>query len=103
MAKEAEKSNGSGLERTLWLAADKLGKDIDAAEYRRVALGLILVKYMCDWFGALGNKLIEGNGGCKGGDREDGDEYTAENGFFGAGPGRWSLLVTDFSASFGGC
>ncbi len=41
-------SNGSsanlGFEATLWLAADKLRNNMDAAEYKHVVLGLIFLK-----------------------------------------------------------
>ena len=33
------------LEKQLWKAADKLRKNIDAAEYKHIVLGLILLKY----------------------------------------------------------
>ncbi len=46
------KSNGSkdssanlGFEAKLWLAADKLRNNMDAAEYKHVVLGLIFLKY----------------------------------------------------------
>jgi type I restriction enzyme M protein len=38
------------LERTLWLAADKLRNNMDAAEYKHVVLGLIFLKYISDAF-----------------------------------------------------
>ena len=34
------------LEKQLWKAADKLRKNIDAAEYKHVVLGLIFLKYI---------------------------------------------------------
>ena len=34
------------LEKQLWKAADKLRKNIDAAEYKHVVLGLIFLKYL---------------------------------------------------------
>lgn len=36
------------LEKQLWKAADKLRKNIDAAEYKHVVLGLIFLKYISD-------------------------------------------------------
>ena len=33
------------LEKQLWKAADKLRKNIDAAEYKHIVLGLIFLKY----------------------------------------------------------
>lgn len=34
------------LERTLWLAADKMRSNMDAAEYKHVVLGLIFPKVL---------------------------------------------------------
>ncbi|MDR1873296.1 MAG: type I restriction-modification system subunit M [Deltaproteobacteria bacterium] len=36
------------LEKRLWEAADKLRKNIDAAEYKHIVLGLIFLKYISD-------------------------------------------------------
>lgn len=36
------------LEKQLWKSADKLRKNIDAAEYKHVVLGLIFLKYISD-------------------------------------------------------
>jgi type I restriction enzyme M protein len=40
----------NGFEATLWAAADKLRGNMDAAEYKHVALGLIFLKYISDRF-----------------------------------------------------
>ena len=45
------------LEKQLWKAADKLRKNIDAAEYKHVVLGLIFLKYISDSFEELFAKL----------------------------------------------
>lgn len=45
------------LEKQLWKAADKLRKNIDAAEYKHVVLGLIFLKYISDSFEELHVKL----------------------------------------------
>ncbi len=39
-----------GFEAKLWLAADKLRNNMDAAEYKHVVLGLIFLKYISDSF-----------------------------------------------------
>jgi type I restriction enzyme M protein len=39
-----------GFEAKLWLAADKLRSNMDAAEYKHVVLGLIFLKYISDAF-----------------------------------------------------
>ena len=63
------------LEKQLWSAADKLRKNIDAAEYKHVVLGLIFLKYISDSFEDLFARLKEGKGEFDGADPEDRDEY----------------------------
>src|SRR5574344_1663533 len=79
------------LEKQLWKSADKLRKNIDAAEYKHVVLGLIFLKYISDSFEALHQKL-EGEIS-QGADPEDIEEYEAENVFFVPAEARWSYLV----------
>ena len=38
--------------KTLWATADKLRANMDAAEYKHLALGLIFLKYISDTFAA---------------------------------------------------
>ncbi len=38
------------LERKLWIAADKLRFNLDAAVYKHVVLGLVFLKYVSDAF-----------------------------------------------------
>ena len=45
------------IETQLWKAADKLRKNIDAAEYKHVVLGLVFLKYISDAFEELYEKL----------------------------------------------
>ena len=45
MAKKREKIE-EPLEKQLWKAADKLRKNIDAAEFKHVVLELIFLKYI---------------------------------------------------------
>lgn len=80
------------LEKQLWKAADKLRKNIDAAEYKHVVLGLIFLKYISDAFEELYAKLATGAGEYAGADPEDRDEYKAENVFFVPEEARWSFL-----------
>jgi len=82
------------LEKQLWKAADKLRKNIDAAEYKHVVLGLIFLKYISNAFEDLYAKLKEGKAEYKGADPEDRDEYKAENVFFVPREARWSYLVS---------
>ena len=50
------------LEKQLWKAADKLRKNIDAAEYKHVVLGLIFLKYISDAFEEHYDRLKAGEG-----------------------------------------
>ena len=63
MAK-AKRTNGKNnklesIESTLWQAADKLRKNMDAAEYKHIVLGLIFLKYISDAFEVLHSRLVE--------------------------------------------
>jgi len=78
------------LETQLWKAADKLRKNIDAAEYKHVVLGLIFLRYITDAFEALHTKLVAEQD--MGADPEDRDEYRAENVFFVPPSARWGYL-----------
>src|SRR5450631_4457863 len=71
-----------GFEAKLWLAADKLRSNMDAAEYKHVVLGLIFIKYISDAFEEHRAKLLAGEGEYEGADPEDQDEYRAENVFW---------------------
>jgi type I restriction enzyme M protein len=52
-------TNLNELEKTLWLAADKLRNNMDAAEYKHVVLGLIFLKYISDSFNSLESMFKE--------------------------------------------
>ena len=80
------------MEVQLWKAADKLRKNIDAAEYKHIVLGLIFLRYISEAFDELYSKLEEGEGEYAGADPEDKDEYQAENVFFVPEVARWSRL-----------
>ena len=98
MARKAtatEKKNGSngatlGFEAKLWLAADKLRNNMDAAEYKHVVLGLIFLKYISDAFEEHYARLVAEQS--KGADPEDPDEYRAQNIFWVPKEARWSHL-----------
>ena len=79
------------LEKQLWRAADKLRKNIDAAEYKHVVLGLIFLKYISDSFEELHARLTAEK--TDGADPEDVDEYKAERVFFVPPAARWSHLL----------
>lgn len=90
--KEAPKGD---FRATLWGAADKLRGNMDAAEYKHVALGLIFLKYISDRFEQrrteafndpdtpeeLAQELVE-----------ERDWYTAENVFWVPENARWAFL-----------
>lgn len=78
------------LEKQLWKAADKLRKNIDAAEYKHIVLGLIFLKYISDAFEELYARLKAEE--AQGADPEDKDEYKAENVFFVPQDARWQYL-----------
>ena len=62
MAKQFKKSNDTanlGFEQKLWLAADKLRGNMDAAEYKHVILGLIFLKYISDSFQTRRSWLVK--------------------------------------------
>lgn len=81
-----------GFEAKLWLAADKLRNNMDAAEYKHVVLGLIFLKYISDSFEEHRAKLVAGKGDYAGANPEDQDEYKAENVFWVPPAARWSYL-----------
>ncbi len=84
----AKKLNGGTFEQQLFKAADKLRKNIDAAEYKYVVLGLVFLKYISESFDELYLKLKADEYS----DPEDRDEYKAENVFFVPPTARWSHL-----------
>ena len=94
--KNSNSSNGStanlGFEAKLWLTADKLRNNMDAAEYKHVVLGLIFLKYISDSFEEHRAKLLAGQGDYAGANPEDPDEYKAENVFWVPTDARWSHL-----------
>jgi type I restriction-modification system DNA methylase subunit len=62
-AKESAQSGANlGFEAKLWLTADKLRNNMDAAEYKHVVLGLIFLKYISDTFDEHHAKLVAGKG-----------------------------------------
>ncbi len=81
-------SNSTTFEQQLFKAADKLRKNIDAAEYKYVVLGLIFIKYISETFNELYEKLEADEYS----DPEERDEYLAENVFFVPPNARWSHL-----------
>lgn len=79
-----------GFEKKLFLAADKLRSNMDAAEYKHVVLGLIFLKYISDVFQETFNELQANKDGLS--DPEDIDEYKSRNIFWVPPNARWSYL-----------
>ena len=82
MAKVRKIEQEVPIEKKLWKAADKLRKNMEAAEYRHVVQGLIFLKYISDTFEELYNSFKEGKGEYEGSDPEDKNEYITEKVFF---------------------
>jgi len=87
MAKQTKTEQEEPLEKKLWKTADKLRKNMDAAEYKHVVSGLIFLKYISDAHEELYQKLIEQKS--EGADPEDKNEYTAEKVFYVPPSARW--------------
>jgi len=90
--KKKKKTTNGSLNAVLWAAADKLHKNMDAAEYKHVVLGLIFLKYISDAFELLHAKLTAGEGEYEGADPEDPNEYRAQNAFFVPAIARWDKV-----------
>lgn len=82
------KTDNSTFEQKLFKSADKLRKNIDAAEYKHVVLGLIFLKYISESFTELYDQLKADEYS----DPEDRDEYLAANTFFVPKEARWSHI-----------
>ena len=93
MVKKNTNGTEEPLEKQLWKTADKLRKNIDAAEYKHVVLGLIFLKYISDAFEELYARLKAEEE--QGADPEDKDEYKAENVFFVPQDARWKHLLSN--------
>jgi len=82
------------FEQLLWSAADKLRKNIDAAEYKHVVLGLLFLKYVSDSFDELHQKILNKEGEFAYDDPEDKLVYSSKYVFFVPQKARWSYLVS---------
>jgi type I restriction enzyme M protein len=91
-ASKSGKNNGNGanlgFEAQLFLAADKLRKNLEPSDYKHVALGLIFLKYISNAFEAKHAALLAEDPEAA----EDPDEYLAENVFWVPKEARWSHL-----------
>ena len=96
MAKEkkTKQPEQKPMEQMLWAAADKLRKNIDAAEYKHIVLGLLFLKYVSDSFNELYNKIVNKEGEHAYDDPEDKLVYSASYVFFVPPNARWQYLVS---------
>ncbi|MEM4252288.1 MAG: type I restriction-modification system subunit M N-terminal domain-containing protein, partial [Candidatus Nitrosotenuis sp.] len=88
--KSQKNGNGAnlGFEQKLWLAADKMRSNMDAAEYKHVVLGLIFLKYISDAFSEVHEELKKD----KTSDPEDIDEYISRRIFWVPKKARWDYI-----------
>lgn len=87
----AEKNNANiGFEREIWDAACVLWGHIPAAEYRKVIVGLIFLRYISAAFDKRYKELVEEGDGFE----DDIDAYTMENVFFVPEEARWSAIAS---------
>ena len=86
----AEKNNANiGFEKQIWDAACELWGHIPAADYRKVIVGLIFLRYIsCAFERKFQALLAEGEGF-----ENDRDEYLADNIFFVPEKARWSAVA----------
>ncbi|MDE8345214.1 MAG: class I SAM-dependent DNA methyltransferase [Acidocella sp.] len=84
------KSQGAklGFEAEMFLAADKLRKNLEPSDYKHVALGMIFLRYISTAFEAKHAALLAEDPAAA----EDKDEYLADNIFWVPPAGRWSHL-----------
>ena len=87
----ADKTNANiGFEKQLWDAACVLWGHIPAAEYRKVIIGLIFLRYISAAFDKRYQELV-----AEGDEFEDDrDAYTMENVFFVPEEARWSTIAS---------
>lgn len=92
MPKTKKVEKDEPLEKKLWKAADKLRKNMDAAEYKHIVLGLIFLKYISDAFEELYEKLSTPEMKAEGANPEDKTEYSAEKVFYVPPIARWKWI-----------
>lgn len=86
-----EKSNANiGFEKQIWDAACVLWGHIPAADYRKVIVGLIFLRYVSCAFDKRYKTLVEEGDGFE----NDKDAYTAENVFFVPESARWNVVAS---------
>ena len=87
----AGKTNANiGFEKQLWDAACVLWGHIPAAEYRKVIIGLIFLRYISAAFDKRYQELVEEGDGFE----DDRDAYEMDNVFFVPTEARWSNIAS---------
>ena len=81
-----------GFEKELWASADKLRGHISASDYRKVAVGLIFLKYVSDAFEYRYQEILNAPDYYEG-DEEDRDSYAEKNIFFVPENARWKFIA----------
>jgi type I restriction enzyme M protein len=92
--KKDKPQDSKPFEQILWAAADKLRKNIDAAEYKHYVLGLLFLKYVSDAFEELYLKIVNKEGEHAYDDPEDKLVYSSQYVFFVPQQARWNYLVS---------
>ena len=85
-----EKTNANlGFEKQIWDAACVLWGHFPAAEYRKVIIGLIFLRYISCVFEKKYNQLVADGEGFE----DDRDAYTEDNVFFVPKEARWDVIA----------
>ena len=95
MPRTKKAKSAEPFEKQLFKSADKLRKNIDAAEYKHVVLGLIFLKYISDAFEEYRAKLAAGETEYGEGeyiDLEDRDFYGGAGVFWVPAEARWQTI-----------
>lgn len=92
--KKEKKQEMKPFEQSLWTAADKLRKNIDASDYKHYVLGLLFLKYVSDSFEELHSKIVNKEGEHAYDDPEDKLVYSSKYVFYVPPHSRWSYLVS---------
>lgn len=85
----AQNNANIGFEKQIWDAACVLWGHIPAAEYRKVIVGLIFLRYISSAFEKHYRKLVNDGDGFE----DDRDAYSADNIFFVPEKARWNVIA----------
>lgn len=85
----AQNNANIGFEKQIWDAACVLWGHIPAAEYRKVIVGLIFLRYISSAFEKHYRKLVNDGDGFE----DNHDAYSADNIFFLPEKARWNVIA----------